>query len=81
MKSTPNHEKSNAMQFCNKRAQNDACINYAERWQYRRSQYAILHQFAVFSFVLTTGNLLCQTLILQALQATTDTARLTLVAE
>jgi hypothetical protein len=40
-----------------------------------------LHQFAVFAFVLTTGNLLCQTLILQALQATTDTARLTLVAE
>ena len=42
---------------------------------------AILHQFAVFALVLTTGNLLCQTLILQTLQATTDAASLTFVIE
>ena len=54
--STPNNEKSNAMQYCNKRVQNDAFINYAERWQYRRSQYAILHQFTVFALILTLGD-------------------------
>ena len=42
---------------------------------------ALLHQFAVFALVLTTGNLLRQTLILQALQATTDATRLTFVIE
>ena len=42
---------------------------------------AILHQFAVFAFVLATGNLLRQTLILQALQSAADTASLTLIVE
>jgi len=30
------------MQYCNKRGQNQVYLSYAERWQYRRSQYAIL---------------------------------------
>lgn len=51
------------MQYCNKRAQNDACINYAEHWQYRRSQYAILHQFSVFALVLTFVDFLGHTII------------------
>ena len=30
------------MQYCNKRGQSQVYLSYAERWQYRRSQYAIL---------------------------------------
>ena len=30
------------MQYCNKREQSQVYLSYAERWQYRRSQYAIL---------------------------------------
>ena len=40
-----------------------------------------LHQFAILTLVLTTGNLLRQPLILQALQATANAACLALVTE
>ena len=79
--STPNNEKSNAMQYCNKRVQNDAFINYAERWQYRRSQYAILHQFTVFALILTLGDFLRHSIIHQTLYLAADATSLALVAE